>query len=273
MATTFFGLQNLPRPVPARRVVLPREHGAIAQLLVPLACALGFGPLQLASVGLSLAAVAGLLGHEPLMVLLGHRGLRPQSQHRLLAQRLVGGCAVIAAGGVALAAVALRGELLFLFVPALLSLVLLGLALPKREHSTRAEALAAAALSSWSIPLARLGGAQPASAWLLGGGFALAFALATVAVRAVIASHKRIPKLGTQRAAVAFALASAAALRALSANGMVPFGFEAALWPMEIFALGTTLGDIHPRQMVRLGFANLGVSMLVAALLFHALHG
>jgi len=273
MATTFFGLQNLPRPVPVRKVVLPREHGATAQLLVPLACALGFGPPHLASVGLSLAATAGLLGHEPLMVLLGHRGLRAQTQHRQLASRLVAGCATVAGVGFALGVLALRRELSFLAVPAGLSLALLGLAFSKREHSTPAEAFAAVALSSWAVPVARLGGAHPRAAWLLGAGFAIAFGLATVAVRAVIASHKRTPRLATRNATVALVVIAFAGLRALAATGRVPFGFEVALWPMEAFALATALGDLHPRQMVPLGFANLSVSLLVAALLFHTLHG
>src|SRR5262249_5726331 len=60
----------------SKRSLLPREHGAYAQLLVPLATALALRPPSWSSVLFALAACCAFLANEPLLVALGHRGKR-----------------------------------------------------------------------------------------------------------------------------------------------------------------------------------------------------
>jgi hypothetical protein len=56
------------------RWLLPREHGAYAEVLFPLGTASCLGRPSVSSLALSVAVVAAFLAHEPLLVLLGARG-------------------------------------------------------------------------------------------------------------------------------------------------------------------------------------------------------
>ncbi len=61
--------------------LLPREHGAYAELAFPLATGLAAGGPTVAGVAFSLAAVVLFLAHEPAAVMLGRRGARLQLEH------------------------------------------------------------------------------------------------------------------------------------------------------------------------------------------------
>ena len=64
-------------------VMLPREHGAYGQLLLPVLTAMAMGRPTLAAVALAASAAAAFVAHEPLMVLIGRRGARARGvQHR-----------------------------------------------------------------------------------------------------------------------------------------------------------------------------------------------
>ncbi|MFW5947417.1 MAG: YwiC-like family protein, partial [Gemmatimonadota bacterium] len=68
------------RPSPAREVrvsgLMPREHGAYAQLGFPLVTGLVYSGGQPGAVAFAVAAVAFFLLHEPLAVRSGARGAR-----------------------------------------------------------------------------------------------------------------------------------------------------------------------------------------------------
>ena len=49
--------------------MLPREHGAYGQLAFPLVTALVIAGVTLSGVLIAVAAIAGFLAHEPLLVL------------------------------------------------------------------------------------------------------------------------------------------------------------------------------------------------------------
>jgi hypothetical protein len=67
----------------------PKEHGAYAILGIPLAAALVIGGTGVVALLTALAAVAGFVAHEPLMVSLGRRGQRAQSATPHAKRRLV----------------------------------------------------------------------------------------------------------------------------------------------------------------------------------------
>jgi hypothetical protein len=71
---------DVQRPAVIAPVQLyPKEHGAYAILGVPLASALVIGGMGVVAVLTTVAAIAGFVAHEPLMVALGRRGHRAQS--------------------------------------------------------------------------------------------------------------------------------------------------------------------------------------------------
>ena len=64
--------------MPKKPSLLPKEHGAYAELSFPLVTGLALGEPNLASFSLGLAAVLFFLANEPVAVLLGARGEAPQ---------------------------------------------------------------------------------------------------------------------------------------------------------------------------------------------------
>ncbi|PYR50160.1 MAG: hypothetical protein DMF89_10175, partial [Acidobacteria bacterium] len=84
--------------------MFPREHGAYGQLLFPLITALAIGHPGAAALCLSASAVCAFMAHEPLLVLLGHRGARAVREQGLRARRWL---AAFAAGAIASGAIAM----------------------------------------------------------------------------------------------------------------------------------------------------------------------
>src|SRR4051812_9461537 len=72
-------------PVPLQ--LLPREHGAYAELLLPLTAALCIAPSS-AGFAWALGASTLFLLHDPVLVLLGHRGQRRLDRDRHAATML-----------------------------------------------------------------------------------------------------------------------------------------------------------------------------------------
>lgn len=262
-----------PAAIPLSKVLVPREHGAWAQLLVPLASALTIGGFGLPGLAVAGAALAAFMGHEPLLVLLGHRGPRAKAQHGELAARAVAGSSAVLLASLLVAARSLGPDLDLLAPPLLLGAPVLLLALRKRERTLGGELLAACALAAWSVPAAHLSGASRATSLWIGLAFAAAFALSTFAVRGVIANHKHPEEARGLRAAAALGgLAILAVSLALTMAGPVPTAFAVALVPMELFAMSLSAFPPHPRHLYRVGFSNLAASLVMAVLLVLGLH-
>ncbi|MBK8937310.1 MAG: YwiC-like family protein [Polyangiaceae bacterium] len=68
----------MSRPTP-KRSLMPREHGAYGQLVLPAAAALIAWP-SFGGAALAVAATAMFLAHEPALVLLGQRGARARAE-------------------------------------------------------------------------------------------------------------------------------------------------------------------------------------------------
>src|SRR5512137_367547 len=90
-----------PRPGPS---LLPREHGAWGQLAMPLLSGLALGRPGAAAILLTLGIVLAFLAHEPLLVVLGHRGkrVRDAAGDRAVRRLAVLGLAAAASGVTAL---------------------------------------------------------------------------------------------------------------------------------------------------------------------------
>lgn len=174
-----------------RRSLAPREHGAYAQLAVPLAAAYAGGRPGVAALLFGVAAVMAFLAHEPLLILLGLRGRRvlaeagPRARRRTLGLIVVGAVAGAAAAWLAPAAAPM------VMVSAVLASLLGGFLWRRRERTFAGEVVAAAALASAALPVAVSAGWEGRAALAAFAGWSAGFAAVTFVVWSI--AHKRTP--------------------------------------------------------------------------------
>ena len=250
-----------------RRSLVPHEHGAYGQILMPLFTGLLLGRPNAAALLLATASLAGFLAYEPALVASGHRGRRAREVDGARALGWVAGlgAAALALGfaGFWLAPPAAR--IASLFPPGLAALVAL-LVAADLERTTLGEVVVAVALTSCGLPVALAAGA-PASAalgaWLA---WILAFGAAVVAVQVLLT---RARPDGRDRGPVAAALTVgiAGGAFALGAGDLVPMAVPVAVVPMAAVALTLTAFRISPRQLRRVGWTIMGASAATLVLL------
>ena len=233
----------------------PREHGAYAQLILPLITAIAIGRARWAAIALGLAAIAVFLAHEPLLMLMGQRGLRGSREQARIARRwlLLYGIAALVCGGGGMAwspEVARHA----LMVPAVPGAAFFALILARRERTSAGEMLSAVTLSSIALPVALAASATPTAAWTCAAVFASGFSSATLSVRAVIArprhSHGDVLRLTAGLVAVG----AVTVLYSLSRYGIVAdAGWRAAAGPCVLsVVLGATAPS--PRYLRYIGW-------------------
>src|SRR5262249_3806418 len=105
--------------------------------------------------------------------------------------------------------------------PAALALILLAIIAAGRERAIGGEIVAALALASMAAPVALAAGSGREAAVTGAATFSASFAVATVGVRAVIASSRRPPGWTLRLATLALAIGSLATLGWLAARGTV----------------------------------------------------
>jgi hypothetical protein len=246
--------------------LLPREHGAYGQLAVPLLTGLVLAHGRLAALSCAAAAVAAFLAHEPLLVMLGHRGPKAKrelgSDARVALIRALVFAGLFGAAGFAIAPlIALEAGL-----PAIvLGAAVIILVFRRRERSLLGEVLVAATLSATLLPVALAGGAPPARALAAFAVFAVGFALVTMAVRGVIARAK---KNGSAALAWSAAAASALALAAIAVglHGSLRVGVALGVAPFAAFAIGMAVVPAGPRMLTKLGWSLVVASVLASVL-------
>lgn len=265
-----------------KRSLLPREHGAYAQLAFPLLTGLAMAFPSLAAPALALAAVAFFLANEPVVILLGARGPRLKEQEGGRARRRAGLLLVLAVTSGALGLVmgwpAVWPEVL---VPAASALLLVPLVLLGKQKTLSGEFLALTAFSTLVLPLAGLSGGDPLRAWLAAGVWWLSFALGTLEVHAIKA---RIKKRARRRwtvwvsplaavlavgAALWAALGQAAPLLRTAAPDLLRLlpPAAAALLPPALAILILSLARVHPKHLKRVGWTLVGANALTLLLL------
>ena len=168
----------------------PKEHGAWAQLAIPLATALVAGRPTIAAMLFAVAACAAFFAHEPGAILLGVRGTRARREQSARARRwLAGTSAVAALSGLFAFALASPAARLFAF-GALGLAVFAGLLLYERKERTRGgEVVAASALAGAAAPV---GAACGLPAWIVLACWAVWTAqcvVSTFAVHALVRRH------------------------------------------------------------------------------------
>lgn len=240
----------------ARRSLWPREHGAYFQLAIPLIAAYLLRPASLAMAALTAAAWLAFLAHEPLLVALGHRGLRMRERAGRRAgirlAVLAPAAAVLGALGLALAP---SGALAVAALVAVPAAAVVALALRRAEHTLAGELVAAVALTGAAAPVLVAGGATPGTAVAVWLGWSLGFGATVVAVHRVIARHRRPASWIDRILAVALVAATA---------GSAALGWQAL--PLAIAASLTGLAAALvavPPAATRL--RAIGVAIAIAA--------
>lgn len=177
--------------MPPHRSLWPREHGAYAQLLAPLATALAIARPTAAAVLIAIAGCAAFLANEPLLVVLGHRGKRMREDHgRRAARRLAllatvaGGCGIV---GLALAPEAAVATALVVMVAAA---SIVGLAWIRAERSWWGELVAAGALPAAAAPVMVASGVAWQTALEIWIAWSIGYASSVIAVHRVLARHR-----------------------------------------------------------------------------------
>lgn len=149
----------------AQRKMVPREHGAYAELLFPIVSVLLGGSPTTSTWLLAIGAIACFLGNEPLLVLFGQRGTRMKREESDHAKRALLVFLLVALGagvpGLLLATTAVQFAV---GIPLLLGAGLIMLAIQGLERSMFGEGLAAITLSSTAIPLGLSAGLDLTSA-------------------------------------------------------------------------------------------------------------
>jgi hypothetical protein len=251
--------------------MIPHEHGAYGQMLLPMATALAMGRPSVAALAIAACAVAAFVAHEPALVLLGRRGGRAKREQRTEATRwLLGSAALAITFGVASLALTAPGNRWLLAVPLALGTIAAFVLLRGRERTTTGEVVVSTALASVSLPVAVGSGAAPAAALTCAATFAAAFAAATVSVRAVIAGA-RGQSHGERRVAVATDVLLLTAVGALTlVQVILPVAVWAAL-PVFTLALALTALVPPPRYLRQIGWTLVGATALSGGILVLAI--
>ncbi len=253
--------------------LLPREHGAYAELAFPLATGLGLAHPRLPTLALALAAVALFLAHEPVAILLGARGRRLRSQ---LGRRARAWGALLLVTGTALgaAATALDPTAVWpgLLYPALPALALLPLVRAGQQKTFPGELLVVTVFAALILPLTLASGGSPQlarEAFLV---WWISFFLGTLEVHAIKARHKDTRRSRWTRWASP-AASSAAVLLCLggagAASGSLRWGALALLPPSLAVALLSAL-RVHPRNLKRVGWTLVGANTLTLSVILLA---
>jgi hypothetical protein len=241
-------------------------------MAVPLLTAFAVAGASRASLLIGLAEVAGFLAHEPLLVLLGRRGVRARREDGRRAGWWFGASAAttVAAGLVAWWQVppGMRWSILLPLVPALV----LGAAVSaKDEKTTRGELAAALAFSLAAVPVCLAAGATVSTALAVGITFAVVFVADTLAVRSIVlavrgggnpraARSARIAVLVlTVAAAVGLAVAGLRAVLPWATLGAAAPGLAAAAWLAML--------PPRPTQLRAVGWTLVGTSVIAALVL------
>jgi hypothetical protein len=251
------------------RRMIPREHGAYAELLFPIVTVFLGGLPTTSTWLLAIGAIAAFLANEPLLVLVGQRGNRVKREEDGRAKRALLIFTMFALGaGLLGLALAPRAAQIAVVLPLLLGGALIMLAIEGLERSMFGEALAAAALSSIAVPLglsARLGLTAALAVALIWAATAL---LGTSVVRLTVARTKaktppELRTVGLKRAGLILVCLAVTAVGVAA-----PFGSRAGLWvlaaavPVAVTVLVMAALQPTARRLRLLGWSLVAANLL-----------
>jgi hypothetical protein len=237
----------------------PKEHGAYAILGVPIGSALVMGGPTLVGIVVAVAAVAGFLAHEPLLVAWGHRGRRAQTSTPAAKSRLTILLSITIVSGVI--ALALGTQVVRLALTACLAMAVASfvLAATGKHRTLCGQMWGVVALSAACVPILLAGDVSVAASLTIWAAWLLGFSASTIAVRSVIAAQKRQPR--TVHVSI---LAAISLLIGIAA--MLSIYWPLATLPMTGLSWYLIVSPPRPIHLKRVGW-TLVVSTLATALL------
>ncbi|MGE0355406.1 MAG: YwiC-like family protein [Burkholderiales bacterium] len=247
--------------------LLPREHGAYAELGFPLLSGLVLGAPGAAAWLFAAAAILLFVANESVVLLLGVRGNRLRQELAVPARGLLvllGGLGV-AAGAAALWLATPEARALAL-VPAAFAAGLVPVVLSKNLKTLPGEVVAGAAFSAMHLPVAAAGGVAGAALW---GPPFLWFAVTVSATLAVHAIKSRVTGATPWVVPAANWGARLALLGALAAWAWLPgarFVAMAACLPLAGVVVVNRL-RLSPRKLKQVGWALVAANAVAVALL------
>lgn len=238
----------------------PKEHGAYGQIALPLLCVLCARAPSAASLLLGVAALCVFFAHEPLLVLIGHRGSKAAREwgKAALKRLLLLGALASGAGGFGLW-LAPNSARLGALIPTLGIFLLIPLIRAKQEKSLLGESLAAAALSFTAFPVALASSLPVRDALGICITFTLSFAAATWAVRSVI-QHSKSPTSTPSRVWPIFIYGALLCL--FPALNLLAWSSVLCALPMLLFSLALALRPPAPTSLRKVGFSLVFASLL-----------
>jgi len=251
--------------------MLPKEHGAYGQLAFPLITALVVtGPAR-ASILTALAVVALFLAHEPVLVLLGHRGRRARETHAQRSWWWLNTALVVGTASAILAIDETAPDLRWTFLVALVTAAWLAYAAIRgREKTSLGETGAAIAFAAAALPICA-GAAKPLIGAAIAVAFALLFVLATLAVRVIVLRTRGggNPQAARRTRAATFAVAVGGMLVTLAAasDAVIPWSTVAAILPGIVFVSALAAFPPPAMRLKKVGWTLVAVSALTSVLL------
>jgi hypothetical protein len=223
---------------------------------------LALGRPGAAALLLAAAVVLAFLAHEPLLVVLGHRGARVSAElgqraRRALVLRVVAAAAA-GAGGLALAPAAT-------LVPALLAAGLFAaaaqLAFLRLEKTTGGELVIASSLAVCAAPVALAAGAPPDWAAAAVITWVTAFAAATLPVRAILLRARTKGEVDRRPLAAAAITALVGTVLWSASHSWIPWIAALSPLPVAALALALTALPIRPQRLTAVGWSLAAASV------------
>ena len=252
----------------AQRKMVPREHGAYAELLFPIVTVLLGGSPTRTTWLFAIAAIAAFLANEPLLVLFGQRGTRMQREDSDRAKRALLVFALVAIGaGVAGLLITTPPVQYSVIGPLLLGLLLVMLAIQGLERTMFGEALAAATLSSIAIPLGLSAGLSLGVSLAIAAIWTLTSLMGTAVVRLTVARTKAKTDEDRKRVRLERALLIFVCLLVLGVGAGALFGSQtgslilAAAIPVALVVLGMAIFPPTARRLRLLGWSLVAANL------------
>lgn len=252
--------------------LVPREHGAYGQFLFPLVTSLAVAGVSPPALLLALAAAAAFVAHEPLLVLIGGRGLRARREQARSAWRWLtatGGAALVS--GVAALSLMPAGSHWSLLLPLAPAAVFAAVLLRGGGKSALGEVAVALSFSALAVPLGLAAGAALRTALAVAVSFVAIFTAATLAVRAIILKVRGggspAAVRTTRSIALVVVIVSTSAMAMAAVRGMLPWTTLLAAAPGLTAAAVLALTAPSPAKLRTVGWMLIGISAAAAVVL------
>ncbi len=248
---------------PAARSLIPREHGAYAQLVLPQLAVLCAARLTLGAVLMCASAALAFVSHESLMVASGARGTRALREEGQRARRTLSSYGLVGAAlGLAGASLLAPNLRITLVPPLVLGALALLASARLGPRSLLSQLASSAAFACIVLPVGVVGGLPLRSAVIHSVVWLTVFLISTLMARTLAHREERSRRFLVAVSA-AFILGVAWAL----VGARVPMPAALALTPACVACVAVALRPPSPTKLRAVGWTLVATSTFTAAAL------